>query len=157
MVRFEDYKDRFKYVRLEREDGVLEVTIHRDGGSALWEAGEGGIHEQLGDAAGAQSRPPLPAHRRRDRRGRGPAAGVVAEVVPKAELRDRAWAVARELAKKPQLMLRYTPLATTLELKRRILADLGHGRRSKVWPPCRRRSRPDVRKGARMNQAPPEL
>jgi len=240
MARFEDYKDRFKYVRLERQDGILEVTIHRDGGSALWEAGEGGIHDQLGEAfyligrdretkvmilTGAgenfcegmdHSGPRSPmgpdfwdrilkegkdlltnlleidvpivgavngnayihaelvalsdiviaaedarfADKTHAIYGVTPSAGVhvvwpmllgpnrgrhflltgaeidaaealrlgvVAEVVPKDQLRERAWAVARELAKKPQLMLRYTRVATTLELKRRLLSDLGYG------------------------------
>ena len=33
---FEDYKDRFKTVRMERTDGVLEVTVHTDGGPLTW-------------------------------------------------------------------------------------------------------------------------
>src|SRR5271168_1817982 len=39
--------------------------------------------------------------------------GFVAEVVPHANVLERAWQVARELAAKPQLMLRYTRVATT--------------------------------------------
>jgi enoyl-CoA hydratase/carnithine racemase len=55
------------------------------------------------------------------------ALGVVAEVVPRAALRDRAWEIARELAKKPTLMLRHSRIAMTLEFRRRLLADLGYG------------------------------
>jgi enoyl-CoA hydratase/carnithine racemase len=53
--------------------------------------------------------------------------GVVGEVVPAAELRDRAWAIARELVTKPQLMLRYARVAMTQDLKRRMVNDLGYG------------------------------
>lgn len=50
MSRFEDYADRFPHVRITRNDGVIEIAIHRDGGTALWEAMPGGIHDQLGQA-----------------------------------------------------------------------------------------------------------
>jgi enoyl-CoA hydratase/carnithine racemase len=50
MTQFADYQHRFKYIRFRREDGVLEMTIHRDGGSALWDFGETGIHRELGEA-----------------------------------------------------------------------------------------------------------
>lgn len=50
MTRFEDYKNRFKYIRLERKDGILEVTLHRDGGQAVWDVAEGGMHGQLAEA-----------------------------------------------------------------------------------------------------------
>lgn len=34
---FEDYKDRYENVRMERsEDGILEVTLHTDGGPLIW-------------------------------------------------------------------------------------------------------------------------
>jgi enoyl-CoA hydratase/carnithine racemase len=48
-MRLEDYQHRFDYVRLRREDGVLEMTLHRNGGPALWDFGATGIHRQLGD------------------------------------------------------------------------------------------------------------
>lgn len=36
---FEDYKDRYKTLKLERTDnGVLEVTVHTDGGPLVWTA-----------------------------------------------------------------------------------------------------------------------
>jgi enoyl-CoA hydratase/carnithine racemase len=50
MSNFESYASRYKTVRLERNDGILELTIHKDGGPALWGAARGGIHEELGDA-----------------------------------------------------------------------------------------------------------
>ena len=49
-MRLETYQDSFKYIRLRREDGVLEMTIHRDGGSALWAFSPTGIHNELGQA-----------------------------------------------------------------------------------------------------------
>jgi enoyl-CoA hydratase/carnithine racemase len=55
MGQLADYQDRFKSVRFRREDGVLEMTIHRDGGSAKWDFGPTGIHRELGDAFHAVS------------------------------------------------------------------------------------------------------
>ena len=50
MSDFDSYKSRYRTVRLERQDGILELTIHKDGGPALWGAAKGGIHEELGEA-----------------------------------------------------------------------------------------------------------
>jgi enoyl-CoA hydratase/carnithine racemase len=50
MSRFEDYSSRYKAVRFKRENGILELAIHRDGGPAQWAANPGGIHDELGDA-----------------------------------------------------------------------------------------------------------
>ena len=47
---FEDYRDRFKYVGLRREDGVLEVRLRCGDGPAVWTAGHDGLHAELGDA-----------------------------------------------------------------------------------------------------------
>ena len=53
--------------------------------------------------------------------------GVVAEVLPKAGLLDRAWELAHELAKRPPLTLRYTRLLFTQDFKRAFLDELAHG------------------------------
>jgi enoyl-CoA hydratase/carnithine racemase len=53
--------------------------------------------------------------------------GAVAEVLPKARLLDRAWELARELAKRPPLTLRYTRMLFTQDLKRAFLDELAHG------------------------------
>ena len=53
--------------------------------------------------------------------------GVVAEVLPRDRLLDRAWELARELAKRPPLALRYTRLLFTQDLKRAFLDELAHG------------------------------
>ncbi|HEX7588041.1 MAG TPA: enoyl-CoA hydratase/isomerase family protein [Anaerolineae bacterium] len=53
--------------------------------------------------------------------------GVVAEVLPAASLKARAWTLARELAKKPDLLLRYSRGAMTMDIKRRMAQDLSHG------------------------------
>lgn len=240
MARLEDYQNRFKHVRLVREDGILEVTIHRDRGPALWEAMPGGIHDQLGQAFYLIGRDPetkvviltgagdafcaqmdpggsgssfdagfwsriikegkdlltnlldidvpvigavngdallhaelavlsdivLAAEGARfadkahaihgvvpgdgvhviwpmllgPNRGRhflltgaeitaeqALELGVVAEVLPRDQLKARAWELARELAKKPRAMLSYTRLALTHELKRRLLNELSYG------------------------------
>jgi enoyl-CoA hydratase/carnithine racemase len=46
-VRFEEYQDRFEYVAVERSDGVIEVTLHTDGGSLVWGPGP---HRELSEA-----------------------------------------------------------------------------------------------------------
>jgi enoyl-CoA hydratase/carnithine racemase len=53
--------------------------------------------------------------------------GAVAEVLPKSQLLDRAWELARELARRPPLALRYTRLLFTQDLKRAFLDELAHG------------------------------
>jgi enoyl-CoA hydratase/carnithine racemase len=45
-----DYADRYDKIRLERTDGVLELTLHTRGGEALWGASEHSLHNQLGHA-----------------------------------------------------------------------------------------------------------
>lgn len=240
MIRFADYKDRFKHVRLERTDGILEVTIHRNGGSAIWDSGERGIHCELGEAfyfIGRDSETRVMiftgagdafieqmdmsagqaamtsefwfriykegkdllmnlldievpiigamngnafihaelmalsdiivaaegarfADKAHAINGVVPADGVhvvwpmligpnrarhflmtgaeidaaealrlgiVAEVAPKNEVLKRARAIARDLAQKPPLMLRYSRAALTQNIKRRLLDDLGYG------------------------------
>src|SRR5581483_1771595 len=53
--------------------------------------------------------------------------GVVSEVVPREQLADRAWELARQLAKQPTTTLRYTRAALTQQLKRQILDHVGPG------------------------------
>src|SRR5271154_6422391 len=36
MSNLKDYGDKYANVRMRREDGVLEVTLHRDGGPLVW-------------------------------------------------------------------------------------------------------------------------
>jgi enoyl-CoA hydratase/carnithine racemase len=55
------------------------------------------------------------------------AAGLVAEVLPRAELMPRAWTLARQLIQQPLLTLRYSRVALTQDLKRRMLDLLGYG------------------------------
>lgn len=52
MMNFEDYQHRFDNIRLRREDGILEITIHRDGRPAALGIGPNGLHAQLGKAFG---------------------------------------------------------------------------------------------------------
>ncbi|MFV2177171.1 enoyl-CoA hydratase/isomerase family protein [Actinomadura sp. LOL_016] len=53
--------------------------------------------------------------------------GAVNEVLPKDQVLDRAWELARELVRKPPLVLRYTRQLFTQNLKRAYLDELGHG------------------------------
>jgi enoyl-CoA hydratase/carnithine racemase len=241
MARLDTYKDKYRFIDLKREDGILQVTLHKNGGPAEWGAYVGGIHDELGDAFYRIGRDPdnviviltgsgdrfltdfdfseidpdagtprfwdriykegkdllmnlldieVPvigavngpafihaelltmsdiviaadtasfADKAHSPSGTVPGDGVhvwwpmllgfnrarhflltgeeisareakalgfVAEVVDPAVLIERAWAVARELACKPGLMLRYTRAAFTQQIKRRMLDDLGYG------------------------------
>lgn len=55
------------------------------------------------------------------------ALGVVNEVLPKAELMDRARRLAADLARQPDMALRYTRAALTEDLRRRLADGLGYG------------------------------
>lgn len=53
--------------------------------------------------------------------------GVVNEVLPPDRLMERAWELARQLAKQPTLTLRYTRVALTQRLKRLVSEGIGYG------------------------------
>jgi enoyl-CoA hydratase/carnithine racemase len=53
--------------------------------------------------------------------------GLVAEVLPQAELLERTWEVARDLNKRPAITLRYTRLAMTQILKQVFQNNLSYG------------------------------
>jgi len=43
-IKLEDYAHKYKHARLERRNGILQVTFHSDGGELLW---GGSPHEEL--------------------------------------------------------------------------------------------------------------
>jgi enoyl-CoA hydratase/carnithine racemase len=53
-----DYASRYDNIRLVREGGVLEVTLHTRGGEALWGASERSLHNELGRAFADIARDP---------------------------------------------------------------------------------------------------
>lgn len=53
--------------------------------------------------------------------------GAVAEVLPKGDVLDRAFELARDIAKRPPLATRYTRLLFTQGLKRACIDELSHG------------------------------
>jgi enoyl-CoA hydratase/carnithine racemase len=53
--------------------------------------------------------------------------GVVQEVLPKSDVLPRAWELARSFDAQDPLVLKYTRLALTAQLKRSILTDLPYG------------------------------
>lgn len=53
--------------------------------------------------------------------------GVVNKVLPSHKLLDRAWELAKQLAKQPTLNLRYTRVALTQRIKRLVSEGIGYG------------------------------
>jgi enoyl-CoA hydratase/carnithine racemase len=53
--------------------------------------------------------------------------GAAAEVLPADRLRDRAWEIAADLARRPILGLRYTRELLTREISRQLRENLGYG------------------------------
>jgi enoyl-CoA hydratase/carnithine racemase len=47
MVEFRDYADKYSNIRMERQDGILEITFHTGGDTLVW---GGGPHGQFGPA-----------------------------------------------------------------------------------------------------------
>jgi enoyl-CoA hydratase/carnithine racemase len=47
MIKFDDYREKYSHIRMERHDGILQITFHTEGGALKW---SGPSHEQLGYA-----------------------------------------------------------------------------------------------------------
>ena len=45
MARFEEYANKYKHIQLERQEGILQMRLHTDGGTLHW--GED-PHSELG-------------------------------------------------------------------------------------------------------------
>ena len=50
MSKLNDYHNKYRNARFERRDGILQMSLHTDGGPMQWGAAEGSVHEQLGHA-----------------------------------------------------------------------------------------------------------
>lgn len=50
MTKLAEYEKKYRFIEFRRDDGVIEIAIHRDGGAAQWSAYPGGLHDELGDA-----------------------------------------------------------------------------------------------------------
>jgi enoyl-CoA hydratase/carnithine racemase len=59
--------------------------------------------------------------------------GVVWEVLPRDELVDRAWEIARDLAMRPPIALRNTRHLMVQNLKRAFLNEMDHGLQAELW------------------------
>ena len=53
MPKFDDYKNRYKHIRMERRDGILQIIFHTEGGPLKWSMA---AHEELGYAFAEISR-----------------------------------------------------------------------------------------------------
>lgn len=60
--------------------------------------------------------------------------GVVNEVLPKYQLLGRAYELARDIVRRPPMVLHHTRALFTQELKRRVLDELSPGSASSSWP-----------------------
>lgn len=49
MSNFDEYSKKYQHVRMERQDGILQVTLHRDGGSVIWDFA---AHQETAHALG---------------------------------------------------------------------------------------------------------
>src|SRR5215472_17612535 len=47
MIKFDEYREKYSHVRMERQDGILQITFHTEGAALKW---SGPSHEQLGYA-----------------------------------------------------------------------------------------------------------
>ena len=47
MAEFEEYANKYQNMRMERRDGILQITFHTEGGSLKWSAP---AHREFGDA-----------------------------------------------------------------------------------------------------------
>ena len=47
MIKFDDYREKYSHIRMERQDGILQITFHTGGAALKW---SGPSHEQLGYA-----------------------------------------------------------------------------------------------------------
>lgn len=47
MATFEEYATKYSHIRMERRNGILQMTLHSDGGSLKWGAGPGSAHHEL--------------------------------------------------------------------------------------------------------------
>jgi len=57
-MQLTDYAHKYTCIRFSREDGVLEMTLHTRGGSALWGTSRTSLHAELGQAFADLSRDP---------------------------------------------------------------------------------------------------
>jgi enoyl-CoA hydratase/carnithine racemase len=53
MSKFEDYGDKYQFIKMERRDGILQMTLHSKGAELLW---GGRPHEELSYAFGEVAR-----------------------------------------------------------------------------------------------------
>ncbi len=47
MIKFDDYREKYSHIRMERQGGILQITFHTEGAALKW---SGPSHEQLGYA-----------------------------------------------------------------------------------------------------------
>ena len=47
MIKFDDYREKYSHIRMERQGGILLITFHTEGSALKW---SGPSHEQLGYA-----------------------------------------------------------------------------------------------------------
>jgi enoyl-CoA hydratase/carnithine racemase len=58
MTSLTDYRDKYRYIHVERDEGILEVRFHTDDGPLVWGHGKGGAHSECSDAFSNIARDP---------------------------------------------------------------------------------------------------
>src|SRR6266403_362905 len=116
MARFDDYATKFQTIRMERRDGILQMTFHTNGGPLQWGLLPHGEFPQAFRDVGSDPENKVVME-----------LGLVSELLPRPDLLPRAWTLAEQLAQRPSLLLRYTRVLFTQPLKRQLIDYLGYG------------------------------
>jgi enoyl-CoA hydratase/carnithine racemase len=108
-------------ILISSEDGVFEDAAHLPQGNLV--PGDG-MNLLLAELMGVNRARYLQLTGQRLTAAEAVAAGLVNEVVPKDEVLPRAWALARQLAQKPDLLLRHSRMLMTQRLKHLLIDHL---------------------------------
>src|SRR5205814_213576 len=147
MTTFDDYATKYQTVRMERRDGILQMTFHTNGGPLQCDIVLAADDVQFQDSAhfpngmvpgdGMHIIYPLLLGWNRGRyflltgqtldAAKALELGLVSELLPRPELLPRAWALAQQIAQQPALLLRYTRVLFTQPLKKQLIDYLGYG------------------------------
>ena len=103
--RFEDYREKYAtYFNMERQNGILQVQMHTQGGPVMYG---------------------LPIHNAWSQLWLDLGNDPDNEVLPLDRLLPRAWEIAEKIMQKPRAIRRLTSAVLRRQWKRRLVEDLG--------------------------------